>query len=221
MSAAAAWFPFYRNWYDQAKLLKKLDRLEFFDTVMALAFEDAEPAPDSFVGKTAVNMVGPVIRKSAARQAAGRAGGKVKQNGSKTEAKRKQSESAPFIKGKGKGKGKEKELSIERGSAPSIEEIVAWATPVHGFSPQPDRAWLEDWRQRMTGGDWRDLDGRDLLGLRACWRRVLTDCWRAEARGSEKGKPLQKNNFPARAEAPAGAEGVAAALADFWPGGVA
>ena len=242
MAESAAWFPFYRNWYDHYKLLHGKSRAEFIDAILTMAFSDEAPSASSFAASTAINMCGPVIRKSVARQAAGRAGGttrqaNAKQTPSKRQANAKQTPSIPFIKGKGKGKGNDISPSTppngEKKKPPTFEEVCAYATPTNNVKPMPDAEWLRGWYDEMSADGWRSSmnGGRDLL-INGEWRRILRSSWRNDCEKALRGEvrhygnfenELKKNNFGARvATATAdviGAEGAAAAMADFIPGG--
>ena len=206
---------FWRSWYEQAKVISKKDRAEFVWTILTIAFEDEPPAAKSAAALMAVNLCGPSIRKCIDRQRSRRSSDEPKVNQRQTKGEPKANQRSDNLQ--------EVELEVEgevegcalahprvaraRGIPPSLDEVVKWATPARGFKPEaPSREWLADWRDRMAGSDWRDLAGRDLLGTKASWRRVLMDCWRAEARANrENGETTTKNNFAARAIDPAAA----------------
>lgn len=90
---------FWRGWYNQARKFPDAQRLAWYDSVLAYAFEGVEPKePEGdltlAIAAGAVEAVRATIEISRKRREIGSKGGaKSKQSGSKTEAKRKQTQS--------------------------------------------------------------------------------------------------------------------------------
>ena len=188
---------FYRNWYEQAKVMSAKDRALFLSTIFRLAFENGEGVGNSAAELMAVNLCGPSIEKSKSRRLAGRKGGK--QNGSKAEANEKQNGSKIEANAKQRerereGEGEYTPISPEGnaadGNPPSFDQVKAWATPAHGFPADLPEEFLREWYDQMQQAGWRDYKGGKLTQMSQLWRRELSF---ALKRARKTSQSLRKN----------------------------
>lgn len=80
-------FTFYRSFWTAFKALPKKDQLPFISSVCAYALDEEEPPEMTGGAAVAFALVRPILDKASKRAAVGQKGG------SKTEAKRKQTQS--------------------------------------------------------------------------------------------------------------------------------
>lgn len=189
------WMPFYRNWYQQAKAMRSKERADFLLTILKIAFEDGQGIGNSAAELMAVNLCGPIIEKSKARQKIG------KQNRSKNKIASKKCEANKKQISKCSPDEKEEEKEEEYtpispegnaadGNPPSFEQVKAWATPVHGFPADLSEEFLREWYDQMQQAGWRDYKGGKLTQMSQLWRRELSF---ALKRARETSQSLRKN----------------------------
>ena len=204
---------FWRGWFESFDPLPDDARLTAYDTIMRLAFRDAEPKPPaaedpmSAVRWMAANMVRATIRISRERRKAGSKGGKcgsnAKPSASKAEANAKQSGSKTKQTRKPRNQEQEQEQVKEqdkehgatparaRAKLPTISQFVQAAELCQ--VPEPfARQLYED----LMAAGWEDAAGRRIGN----WRRYLKTAYIAEQKkisaARAAGKPATLEDIP-------------------------
>lgn len=168
---------FWANWYMAARQLPAELRLAWYDAVLDYAFEGREPATGGALADSiayqAVQMVRATIGVSRRRREAGAKGGS-KQNGSKTEAKPKQTASKDEANAKQEQvqeQEQDQEHNAIRSSAtargkttPTLKQFVGGA--ITAGIPE---TFAEPFYRELVEAGWADKDGRHI----ANWRRYL------------------------------------------------
>lgn len=121
-------FTFFSSYYESVEHLEASIKADFFDVLFKYALRDELPSNTANpVALALFTMAKPYIDKSKARAKAGQAGGK--QNGSKTEANTKQSESKLQKDASNKNKNIEEEKEVEdrsnnkRFASPTLDDV--------------------------------------------------------------------------------------------------
>lgn len=185
-------FTFYASFFQSiSRIKKKADRCDAYDAICGYALTGELPNLDSIAESAAIvfDLSKPNLDASRRKAESGKAGGKLKQNGSKTEAKRKQGET---VREKEKEKEKEKELEKEKESysppvspspgertqkkfvPPTLEEVSQYCRE-RNSSVDPKKFW-----EYFDTGKWVDSEGKPVKN----WKQKLLT-W-------EKFSPTQK-----------------------------
>jgi len=200
---------FWRGWFESFDPLPDEARLTAYDTIMRLAFRDAEPKPPavddpmSAVRWMAANMVRATIRISRERRKAGSKGGKrgsnAKPSASKAEANAKQSGSKNKQTCKPRNQEQEQEKEKEHVATPARARVKSPTVSQFVQSGQLAQVPEEFSRQlyaELEAAGWEDAAGRRIGN----WRRYLKTAYLAEQKkisaARAAGKPTTLEDIP-------------------------